>query len=240
MLKWSLTSEICILIWKSFYDKKMWETWDWWHSKKFKLSVKVQTLCLPVKSTVLQMYAWKLFWDCVFHSMHWNIQTNHDGYTWPFPKTIWDDPICSPPHPPPPPPPIKRRKQVKIFFFLVVLGLNSFIIVGYGLHYGSFLAELYITLFGGGGGGWHVGEHDSNLLALVCLPATWIAASEHARCIHIISWEPEGHYHYSKMFRWEPEGHDHYSLFNHVPLRTRRALSLFKDVLWRTRRALWP
>ena len=24
--------------------------------------------------------------------------------------------------------------------------------------------------------------------------------------IHIVSWEPEGHYHYSMMFHWEPEG----------------------------------
>ena len=24
---------------------------------------------------------------------------------------------------------------------------------------------------------------------------------------YIVSWEPEGHYHYSKMFCWEPEGH---------------------------------
>ena len=24
---------------------------------------------------------------------------------------------------------------------------------------------------------------------------------------HVISWEPEGRYKYSKMFRWEPEGH---------------------------------
>ena len=23
----------------------------------------------------------------------------------------------------------------------------------------------------------------------------------------IVSWEPEGRYHYSKMFHWEPEGH---------------------------------
>ena len=27
--------------------------------------------------------------------------------------------------------------------------------------------------------------------------------------LSIISWEPEGHYQYSKMFRWEPEGHYH-------------------------------
>ena len=26
---------------------------------------------------------------------------------------------------------------------------------------------------------------------------------------HILSWEPEGRYQYSKMFRWEPEGHYH-------------------------------
>ena len=25
--------------------------------------------------------------------------------------------------------------------------------------------------------------------------------------LHIVSWEPEGHYHYSKMFHWKPEGH---------------------------------
>ena len=24
---------------------------------------------------------------------------------------------------------------------------------------------------------------------------------------NIVSWKPEGHYHYSKMFNWEPEGH---------------------------------
>ena len=24
---------------------------------------------------------------------------------------------------------------------------------------------------------------------------------------NVVSWEPEGHYQYSKMFRWEPEGH---------------------------------
>ena len=29
---------------------------------------------------------------------------------------------------------------------------------------------------------------------------------------HSVSWEPEGRYHYSKMFRWEPEWHFHHRL----------------------------
>ena len=24
--------------------------------------------------------------------------------------------------------------------------------------------------------------------------------------LHIVSWEPKGHYHYSNVFHWEPEG----------------------------------
>ena len=28
----------------------------------------------------------------------------------------------------------------------------------------------------------------------------------HTPKMHIVSWKPEGHYQYSKMFRWEPEG----------------------------------
>ena len=39
-----------------------------------------------------------------------------------------------------------------------------------------------------------------------------------------------------RCFRWEPEGHYHCSKV--FPLRTRRVLSLFRDVLLRTRRVL--
>ena len=30
--------------------------------------------------------------------------------------------------------------------------------------------------------------------------------------IYVVSWEPEGHYHFSKMFHWEPEGRFHHRL----------------------------
>ena len=30
--------------------------------------------------------------------------------------------------------------------------------------------------------------------------------------LHVVSWEPEGRYHYSKMFSWEPEGRYHHRL----------------------------
>ena len=40
--------------------------------------------------------------------------------------------------------------------------------------------------------------------------ACWRRAWRHVKC-SIVSWEPEGHYHYSTMFRWEPEGRYHYS-----------------------------
>ena len=33
----------------------------------------------------------------------------------------------------------------------------------------------------------------------------------HCLYMYIVSWEPEGRYHYSKMFHWEPEGRFHYS-----------------------------
>ena len=36
---------------------------------------------------------------------------------------------------------------------------------------------------------------------------------------HAVSWEPEGRYHYSTMFRWEPEGRYHC---------TKSMLSLYK------------
>ena len=32
------------------------------------------------------------------------------------------------------------------------------------------------------------------------------------RPIHIVNWEPEGHYHHSRMFHWEPEGRYHHRL----------------------------
>ena len=41
--------------------------------------------------------------------------------------------------------------------------------------------------------------------------------------IHVVSWEPEGCYHYQWCSIWEPEGHYHYSKM--FRLRTRRELS---------------
>ena len=40
----------------------------------------------------------------------------------------------------------------------------------------------------------------------------WREAWRNSIPVYIVSWEPEGHYHYSKMFSWEPEGCCHHKL----------------------------